>query len=197
MQIENSSAYRSYAQKHGIFNDPVYTTKRTMEDFPWPYEIESENSSVEKEGILLRQGTFKKSNFHESFYVLTKNGFLHCFEFKSSKQTSEEAKSHPNQIKYSIYLQKPKVIVAKSDINMNCFDIIVPGGKGGLFGSSTATYTIKAKSEKEMDEWMEVMGAFLTCNREPPTVSTVERRESIGTVTDDIPAVPEAAQTDA
>ncbi len=144
-------------------------------------------------GLLGRQGNYRKSNFHRSLYVLTSNGFLHSFSLKNhgKKEDLQKVKDDPENVTYSINLRRAKVQARRSDVNINCFEILVPKSNRTLFKASDQNkFIIKAESGEEMMAWLNAIGKFLTSNREPPRLSLAgiqssKRNESENAVVDE------------
>jgi hypothetical protein len=181
-------AFDRYCDKHKLNDPECFHKQMTVEAFPWMRQADDANE-IKKEGILHRQGNFKKSNFKRSLYVLTENGFLHCFPAKTASQSWKDVKTNLDAIDYSIYLRTPKLLAQRSSKNVNCLEIVDPIGHQGWFSRSPKTYVIKADSEKELNVWLEALGDFLAMNRDPPVVEksddAVESPEQMMTVEQD------------
>ncbi|KAI3632312.1 hypothetical protein MIR68_009418 [Amoeboaphelidium protococcarum] len=176
---EDGHVFDEYCRKQQLIDAACFKPDLTIESFPWPQQLkEQEQNKVLLDGVLERPGSVKTSHFRPSYFVLTENGFLHCFKVKSSSTLDnkylDEIKSDPSNIKYSIYLRTPRINIMQSLINVNCIDIIVPEPKGGLFQSKNAEkevkYLIKANSEHEMNQWIEAISKFLSLNRARPDI---------------------------
>lgn len=126
---------------------------------------------VQLSTILSRQGTFKKSNFHDSLFVLTRYGFLHCFTIgHMDEPIADYQRADPKMVKYTINLTRPRVLVERSQVNVNCIEIIEPRHK--LFHTSDQKFLIKCHSELEMQEWISAMEQHLMfVKRDAPTLT--------------------------
>lgn len=103
--------------------------------------------------------------------VLTENGFLHCFCIRNHRLTHEDVKSRMNLIKFSIFLRRPHLTIARSTTVPHSFEIHVPKPSVcGLFAPSVATHTLKAGSDEELNGWMESIEKYLAIHRDPPAV---------------------------
>ena len=121
---------------------------------------------------MARQGTFKKSNWHNSLYVLTRYGFLHCFPLAHNEdKITDTDRVDPKNVKYTVNMTRPRVLVERSQVNVNCIEVSVPRNHK-LFHTSDHKFLIKCQSQVEMKEWIDAMEKHLSfVKRDAPTLT--------------------------
>ena len=169
-QFDNGGSFDDYSTRVHLTGALCFQANVSNEDFPIPRDKLYHASKIIKVGTLDRPGTILKSKFRPSIFVLTENGFLHCFKVTNSKETLDEVRDDPSRLLYSAYLRLPKVTVEESQVNVNCMEIVVPRTNRGFFGEPEHKYLVRAESKDEVSKWLEAIAPFLLKNRERPEI---------------------------
>ena len=171
-RIDAGAAFKLYVDKHELGKHHQVSTAKQPADIQWKTEESNDADVIVKQGILGRPGTYRKSVFKPAYYVLTKHGFLHCFNMDNQKQPPEvilEKASH--YLRYSINIRLPKLTIEKSATIANCIELGIPVHHM-LFGTSVQIVQIKSFTEEDMESWLDALDQFLLKNRAPPTLQS-------------------------
>jgi hypothetical protein len=161
------------AFKINIGFNSVFGIERNFEKiFPW--HLERDSQSVMMEGLLYRQGVFRKSVFRPCYAVLTTRGFIHCFNITNydSNHLDFDWKKEKLTLKYSVFLKRPRTLcsTAKESAGMSdkySFSIKVPNNSKGissLLTNPTSEYIFKTCSESNLERWIANIEVHLAKN---------------------------------
>jgi hypothetical protein len=164
-------SFDAFTASHHILGTPVWHTKRSKDSFA--YRTPDTESLVVKDGELLRPGTIRKSKWKESRVVLTRLGFLHCFE-----DPAEQSK-----ILFSISLRNGKSSV--EPVSDHCFEITVnPVKETGFFkmNKKEAKHLFNCSSEAINREWVTEIKKVIEKNRKSGAVEPLSNVPAVSQI---------------